>query len=121
MEDVEVGKVVQTLLGTYPRTRPVDVKFQNLDINYLQRKTGLEHQFVARMLRIFGEAVVLESLRRFANGYQYAPGREEAVFVGIARAVEHVAIQTAGGEPHGDAAGLTVGTAPPPASQPEKV
>jgi hypothetical protein len=43
------------------------------------------------MLRIFGETVVLESLRRFATGYQYAPGREEAVFVGIARAVEGVA------------------------------
>jgi hypothetical protein len=90
VDSTEVGKVVQTLLGTQPPHQRVDVKFSNTDINYLQRKTGLSHRFVARMLRIFGEAVVLESLRRFANGYQYAPGREEAVFVGIARAVESV-------------------------------
>jgi hypothetical protein len=90
VEGVEIGKVVQTLLGTQPPRQRVDVKFSNPDIKYLQRKTGLDHKFVARMLRIFGEAVVLESLRRFANSYQYAPGREEAVFVGIARAVESV-------------------------------
>ena len=90
MEEVDVGKVVQTLLGTQPPRQRVDARFSNTDISYLQRKTGLSHRFVARMLRIFGEAVVLESLRRFASGYQYAPGREEAVFVGIARAVESV-------------------------------
>jgi hypothetical protein len=90
MEEVEVGEVLESILETHPYLQQVDVKFSNSDIQYLQRRTGLKHQFVARMLRIFGEAVVLESLRRFANGYQYAPGREEAVFVGICRAVESV-------------------------------
>jgi hypothetical protein len=91
MEEVEVGKVVQTLLGTYPRTQPVDVKFSNLDINYLQRKTGLSHRFVGRMLRIFGEAVVLESLRRYATRrYQHKEGQQEAAFIYICRGVESV-------------------------------
>jgi len=90
MEEVEVGEVLESLVETHPPKRErVDVPTSsNLDINYLQRKTHLDRKFIRRMLRIFGEAVVLESLRRFASGYQYAPGREEAVFVGIARAVE---------------------------------
>jgi hypothetical protein len=90
METTEVGEVVESLMKAPVHAKQMDWKFSNLDINYLQRKTGLSHRFVARMLRIFGEAVVLESLRRFATGYQYAPGREEAVFVGMCRAVESV-------------------------------
>jgi hypothetical protein len=90
MEEVEIGTVVESLVSPQSPKQRVDVKFSNPDIKYLQRKTGLDHKFVARVLRIFGEAVVLESLRRFANGYVYTPGREEAVFIGIARAVESV-------------------------------
>jgi len=89
-KEAEVGEVVQSIVQNPALVRRVDVEFRNLDINYLQRRTGLDHKFVARMLRIFGEAVVLESLRRFANGYQYAPGREEPVVVGICRGVESV-------------------------------
>jgi hypothetical protein len=93
MEEVEVGDVIGSLVKAHPLQQGsavVQARFSKLDIQYLQRKTGLSHRFVGRMLRIFGEPCVLESLRRFANGYQYAPGREEAVFVGIARAVESI-------------------------------
>jgi hypothetical protein len=92
MQEVEVGEVVRSLVEANPlqQERVVQARFSKLDIQYLQRKTGLNHRFVGRMIRIFGEPCVLESLRRFATGYQYAPGREEAVFVGIARAVESV-------------------------------
>jgi hypothetical protein len=89
MEEVEVGKVVQTLLGTYPRTQQdVSVKFSNPDIDFLQRKTGLERKFVAQMLRSFGEWVVLEALRRFANGWEYAPRSKEILFMSICKAVK---------------------------------
>jgi len=92
MEEVEVGEVLESIMETHPYLHErVDLPISpNEDINYLQRKTGLNRPFLRRMLRIFGEAVVLESLRRFATGYQYASGREEAVFVGICRAVENV-------------------------------
>jgi hypothetical protein len=88
--EVEVGEVVESLLSLQSPKQRVDVKFSNPDIKYMQRKTGLSHKFVGRMIRIFGEPCVLESLRRFANGYQYVSGTEEAVFVGICRAVESV-------------------------------
>jgi hypothetical protein len=92
MEEVEVGEVLESILDTHPYLHErVDVPTcSNEDINYLQRRTGLSRPFLRRMLRIFGEVVVLESLRRFSNGYQYAPGREEAVFVGICKAVEGI-------------------------------
>jgi len=121
MEEVEVGKVVQTLLGTYPRTQPVDVKFSSLDIQYLQRKTELSHRLVARMLRIFGEAVVLESLRRFATGWQYEPRSKEALFVSICRAVESMATIEAGGESTSAASARSGGPQSPPASQSEEM
>jgi hypothetical protein len=92
MEEVEVGKVVQTLLGTYPQQQQrVDVKFSNPDVNYLQTKTRLDHKFVARMLRIFGEEVVVESLRRFATRrYQHKEDQRETSFIYICRGVESV-------------------------------
>jgi hypothetical protein len=65
------------------------VTFSNPDIHYLTRRYEVEAKFIGRMLRIFGEAVVLESLRRFEKGWS------EAVFVGIARNVEKAYAQEA--------------------------
>jgi hypothetical protein len=91
MEEVEVGEVVGSLLKDHPLKQQVDVKFSNTDIKYLQRKTGLNHKFVARCLRIFGEEVVLESLRRIATRrYQHTDGQQEAAFIYICRGVESV-------------------------------
>jgi hypothetical protein len=89
MEDVEVGEVVKSLVSPRPSQR-VDVKFSNPDIKYLQRKTGLSHKFVGRMIRIFGEPCVLESLRRFANGHVCCEEAKEGWFVKICQAVESV-------------------------------
>lgn len=92
------------------------MKFSKSDINYLRRKTGVNHRTIGWAIRSFGEVVVLESLRRLAVGYEYAPGREEAVFVGICRNVK-----AAGGEPHGNAVGVsTPSPLSPPASSLEK-
>jgi hypothetical protein len=94
-EPADMGEVVDGLLTTFqptaaPEKRKKEIRFTNRDIQYLVGRTGLDPTCVLSMLRTFGAEVVLEALRRFASGYQYAPGREEAVFVGIARAVESV-------------------------------
>jgi hypothetical protein len=90
MEEVEVSEVLKGILDTHPfLQREIDVKFSNPDIKYLQRKTGLSHKFVARCLRIFGEEVVLESLRRYATRrYQHTEEAQEAAFIYICRGVE---------------------------------
>jgi hypothetical protein len=93
-EPTELALVIEELVETQrPTTAPertIRTTFVNPDVHYLVHRTGLDPRVVGRMLRSFGEAVVLESLRRFATGYQYAPGREEAVFISICRAVESV-------------------------------
>jgi hypothetical protein len=87
----ELGPVIDSIVKHHDRKQRVDVKFSNTDIKYLQRKTGLSHRFVARMLRIFGEEVVLESLRRLATRrYQHTDGQQEAAFIYICRGVESV-------------------------------
>jgi hypothetical protein len=65
------------------------VTFSNPDINYLTRRYEVEAKFIGRMLRIFGEAVVLESLRRFEKGWT------QAVFFGCCRNVEKAYAQEA--------------------------
>lgn len=95
----EVDELLQHMLSDHPRKRDrVAVKFANYDINYLAPKSGLEPKFIGSMIRSFGQAVVLEALRRFS------PGWKPAVFVGICRRVEQ---QAAGGEPHGNAVGVS--------------
>jgi len=118
--EVEVGEVLDSLLEdrALAPQRVVQARFSRLDIDYLVNRTGVRPKVVASMLRTFGEAVVLESLRRFASGWQYAPRSKEALFVSICRAVESVAKGEAGGEPHGDAvAASSVSPQSPPASQ----
>lgn len=79
-EPQAIGEVVDALLsGVPPMQRVV---FSNPDIDYLTRCYELDPKFIGRMLRIFGEEVVLESLRRFRKGWT------EPVFVGICRKVE---------------------------------
>jgi hypothetical protein len=90
-----MGEIVDGLLTTLqptaaPRERKKEIRFTSPDIQYLVSKTGLDPTCVLSMLRSFGAAVVLESLRRFAGGYQYKPGREEAVFIGICQAVQSI-------------------------------
>lgn len=80
MEEVELGEVVQHLVQN-PRYQRVDAKFSQNDINYLRRKTGLDHKVVAHAIRSFGAAVVLESLRRFQVGWS------SAYFWGVCRKV----------------------------------
>jgi hypothetical protein len=58
------------------------VLFMNPHIHYLTSCTQLQPRFVARMLRIFGEVVVLEALQRAKR--DVAPD----YFVGICRKVE---------------------------------
>ena len=81
MEDVELGTVVKHLVNSRPTRQVVDVKFSNNDINYLQRKTGVDHRTVGHALAFFGEAVVLESLRRFQRDWS------SAYFWGVCRKV----------------------------------
>ena len=92
-EPAGMGEVVDGLLTTLqptaaPERRKKEIRFTNRDIQYLVGRTGLDPKCVLGALRTFGAEVVLESLRRFATAYQYAPGKEEAVFVGICRGVE---------------------------------
>jgi len=58
------------------------VSFTNPDIDYLTRRAHLEPSLIGRCLRIFGEAVVLEALRRTEREVI------AAYFVGICRNVE---------------------------------
>jgi hypothetical protein len=92
-KEVELGEVLGSLVKGHPphNKRVVQARFSKLDIQYLQRKTGLSHKFVARCLRIFGEEVVLESLRRYATRrYQHTEEAQEAAFIYICRGVESV-------------------------------
>jgi hypothetical protein len=93
-EEAELGEVVGSLIKDHPLQQGravVQARFSKLDVQYLQRKTGLSHRFVARMLRIFGEAVVLESLRRYATRrYQHTEEAQEVAFIYICRGVESV-------------------------------
>ena len=112
--DVEVGEVLDSLLEdrALAPQRVVQARFSRLDIDYLVNRTGVKPKVVASMLRTFGEAVVLESLRRFASGWQYAPRSKEALFVSICRAVESVAISAGVGVEAGQGDGaLAVATA----------
>jgi hypothetical protein len=92
MEEVEVGEVLDSLLKDHPPTQEKAVigRFTNPDIQYLHTKEGLDQQFIRRMLRTFGETTVLEALRRFANGWEYAPRSKEGLFVSLCKAVESV-------------------------------
>jgi len=119
--EVEVGEVLNSLLEdrALAPQRVVQARFSRLDIDYLVNRTGVRPKVVASMLRIFGEAVVLESLRRFASGWQYAPRSKEALFVGICRAVESVAKGEAGGELTSAAPASSGGPQSPPASHQE--
>jgi hypothetical protein len=91
-EPTELALVIEELVETQrPTTAPertVRTTFINPDIHYLVHRTGLEPKVVARMLRAFGEAVVVEALRRFANGWEYAPRSKEGLFVSLCRAVD---------------------------------
>ena len=83
LNPVPIGEVLEVLspgLGVHASLKRVS--FKNPDIDYLTRRNEVEPRFIGRMLRIFGEPVVLESLRRFEKGWS------EAVFVGICRNVE---------------------------------
>jgi len=62
--------------------RRLRVRFSNPDISYLTSSLELDPTFIGRMIRTFGEVVVLESLRRFRRGMS------EGVFFGICRNVE---------------------------------
>lgn len=80
LEPHPLGAVIDHLVDTPPSQQRV--VFSDPDINYLTRRYELEPRFVGRMLRIFGESVVREALRRFQKGWT------TAVFVGICRNVE---------------------------------
>lgn len=82
MEEVELAEVLQHMLSANARSQRVEVKFASSDIQHLQRKAGLDHKTVGRAIRIFGAAVVVESLRRFGRGMS------PAIFFGICRRVE---------------------------------
>lgn len=77
---VSLGEVVVALVGEAPPSKP-RVAFANPDIDYLTRRNEREPRFVGRMLRIFGETVVLEALRRDDKF-------PDKVFLGICRNVE---------------------------------
>ena len=64
----------------YPEVQRV--RFMNPDINYLTSRTELEPAFFGRMLRLFGEGVVLETLRRIPRP------RSEGFFLTVCREVE---------------------------------
>src|SRR3990167_3064820 len=76
----QIGTVVAVLVKDHPVYQRV--VFSHQDIDFLTRRNRLPSVFVARCLRIFGEAVVLESLRRTE------PGWSEAVVFGVCRNVE---------------------------------
>ena len=80
-EPLLIGGVLDTLVSQGPPSMQPGF-FVNPDIDYLTRTRGLEPRFVGRMLAWFGEPVVVESLRRFENGWSCA------IFVGVARNVE---------------------------------
>lgn len=106
MEEIELGTVITHLLNE-PHNQQVDKKFSNPDINYLLAKTGLDHKTVGRAIRIFGEAAVVESLRR------HQPDWTQRYWWGVCKRV-------AGGEPTRHAAAdSTAGLQSPPASQGE--
>jgi hypothetical protein len=76
-----IGDIVSALAKDIPPSLQ-RVQFSNPDIDCLTRCYELEPRFIGRMLRIFGESITLETLRRFEKGWT------ESVFVGIARNVE---------------------------------
>lgn len=80
-EPQAIGQVIAALLRDRPVRQQVDW-FISSDMNYLTCRNRLRPMFVGRCLRIFGEAVVLESLRRVEPGWC-----EDYVF-GVMRNVE---------------------------------
>jgi hypothetical protein len=90
-EPTELGQILEDIMEreeTTPATK--EPRFANPDITYLVGKYQLDSKVVGSALRSFGEAVVLESLRRFSNGWQYPNKDREKVFFAICRAVESV-------------------------------
>lgn len=84
-EPQAIGDVVSTLVGGLASGDSQPFFSKNPDVQYLAAKSGLQPAFVRRMLGWFGDAVVLEALRRFSKDWA------EPVFVGICRKVEREA------------------------------
>jgi hypothetical protein len=64
VEDHPVPTLSELLAHFPPEARSsTRITFTNPDVQYLWTKTGFDHRFVGRMLRIFGAPVVLEALR----------------------------------------------------------
>jgi hypothetical protein len=92
-EPTELAQVLEDIIErTEPTPAPKGAKFSNPDITYLVGKYQLESQAVGSAIRAFGEPVVLESLRRFSNGWQYPHKDREKVFFAICRAVKSVEV-----------------------------
>jgi hypothetical protein len=81
MDEEQVGGLVAALLQDPTRMRHVE-SFRDPDLNYLTCRAGLEANYVAYCLRVFGRSVVIESLRRTE------PGWSPRIFWGICRNVE---------------------------------
>jgi hypothetical protein len=81
LEDHPVPTLAELLLHGAPEAvRSTNISFSNPDLQYLYERSGLNHRFIGRCLRIFGEQVVIEGLRRCRESSINEPAQAFGLF-----------------------------------------